>query len=126
MTTLRKTTQISKLKAGSQCAGRGHCPFVALLRRAPVGIPLNSESPSCGLTFHPGGQWALGHGAAAVPVGTVTAQACAAHWLSGTVRDRHGDCGQGLRIRGRLLDWPWQGPVPGLGTITDIARARGQ
>ena len=36
MTTLWKTTQISKLKAGSQCSGRGHCPLVALLRRARV------------------------------------------------------------------------------------------
>jgi hypothetical protein len=32
MTSLWKTIQISKLKAGSQCAG--HCPSVALLRRA--------------------------------------------------------------------------------------------
>ena len=40
-------TQISKLKAGS---------FV----EAGTGIPLNSESPSHGLTFHPPGTVAVG------------------------------------------------------------------
>ena len=44
MTSLWKmpVTQISKLKAGS-------------LVEAGTGIPLNSESPSHGLTFHPPG-----------------------------------------------------------------------
>ena len=99
-------TQISKLKAGS---------FV----EAGTGIPLNySESPSHGLTFHPPGTVAVGAGSSA----SGHCQwhgACAAHsgWQSGTVRDY----GQGLGIRGQLLDWPGQGPVPGPGTITDIA-----
>ena len=47
MTSLWKMTQISKLKAGS---------FV----EAGTGIPLNSESPSHGLTFHPPGTVAVG------------------------------------------------------------------
>ena len=93
-------TQISKLKAGS---------FV----EAGTGIPLNSESPSHGLTFHPPGTVAVGAGRSA---SGHWHSACAAHsgWLSGTVRDY----GQGLGIRGQLLDWPGQGPVPGPGTIT--------
>ena len=45
-------TQISKLKAGS---------FV----EAGTGIPLNSESPSHGLTFHPPGTVAVGAGSSA-------------------------------------------------------------
>ena len=97
-------TQISELKAGS---------FV----EAGTGIPLNySESPSHGLTFHPPGTVAVGAGSSA----SGHCQwhgACAARsgWQSGTVRDY----GQGLGIRGQLLDWPGQGPVPGPGTITD-------
>ena len=78
-------------------------------------IPLNSEIPSHGLSEIPSprrlarpGDTAQGlngrsHGASA------RLGACAAHWLSGTVRDY----GQGLGIRGQLLDWPRQGPVPG-------------
>ena len=106
MTSLWKMTQISKLKAGS---------FV----EAGTGIPLNySESPSHGLTFHPPGTVAVGAGSSA----SGHCQwhgACAAHsgWQSGTVRDY----GQGLGIRGQLLDWPGQGPVPGPGTITGCA-----
>ena len=102
MTSLWKMTQISKLKAGS---------FV----EAGTGIPLNSESPSPshGLTFHPPGTVAVGAGSSA---SGHWHGACAAHsgWQSGTVRDY----GQGLGIRGQLLDWPGQGPVPGPGTIT--------
>ena len=103
-------TQISKLKAGS---------FV----EAGTGIPLNySESPSHGLTFHPPGTVAVGAGSSA----SGHCQwhgACAARsgWQSGTVRD----CGpgpQGPGIRGQLLDWPGQGPVPGPGTITALIR----
>ena len=81
MTSLWKMTQISKLKAGS---------FV----EAGTGIPLNSESPSHGLTFHPPGtvavgapgeqcQWAL------APLHTVTAPAphtqARSQGLSGTM-----------------------------------------
>ena len=101
-------TQISKLKAGS---------FV----EAGTGIPLNySESPSHGLTFHPPGTVAVGAGSSA----SGHCQwhgACAAHsgWQSGTVRDY----GQGLGIRGQLLDWPGQGPVPGPGTITGFPKS---
>jgi hypothetical protein len=52
-----------------------------------------------------------------VPVGTVTGRVPAppdTSWKSGTVRDY----GQGLGIRGQLLDWPRQGPVPGPCHIT--------
>ena len=100
-------TQISKLKAGS---------FV----EAGTGIPLNySESPSHGLTFHPPGTVAVGAGSSAGGHWHGACRRGAAHsgwhWQSGTVRDY----GQGLGIRGQLLDWPGQGPVPGPGTITD-------
>ena len=50
------------------------------------------------------GHGASGHGACAARSG----------WQSGTLRDYD----QGLGIRGQLLDWPGQGPVPGPGTIT--------
>ena len=107
MTSLWKMTQISKLKAGS---------FV----EAGTGIPLNSESPSHGLTFHPPGTVAVGAASGSRASGHWHG-ACAAHsgWLSGTVRDY----GQGLGIRGQLLDWPGQGPVPGPGTITGAVSA---
>ena len=102
MTSLWKmpVTQISKLKAGS---------FV----EAGTGIPLNSESPSHGLTFHPPGTVAVGAGSSA---SGHWHGACAAHsgWQSRTVRDY----GQGLGNRGQLLDWPGQGPVPGPWCIT--------
>jgi hypothetical protein len=99
MTSLWKMTQISKLRAGSQCAG--HCPSVALLRQARrfhstrgVRVPLAGS-----LTFHPLGG----------PRGSASASgygACAARWLSGTV---------GIMVRG---DGPgassWVG-APGAG-----------
>jgi hypothetical protein len=80
MTSLWKMTpsQISKLKAGSQCAG--NCPSVALMRRARF-HSTPEESPSRGVTFHgdPLGGSLSGTlsgrsvGAVTVPVGTAPA-----------------------------------------------------
>ncbi len=116
----------SKLKAVSQCgAAGGHCPSAALLRRADFGhgTPLSSESPSHGLTFHHPGTMTRD----AVPVGTGRVPApphTSLSWKSGaagTVRDY----GQGLGVRGQLLDWPRQGSVPGPCHITWQGGARG-
>ena len=82
MTSLWKmpVTQISKLKAGS-------------LVEAGTGIPLNSESPSHGLTFHPQPQWQPGTVllifkllVGARPLVLSRHGACAARWQSGIVR----------------------------------------
>ena len=59
-------------------------------------------------------QWALA-GCQALPAPPHTS------WKSGTVRDYAS--GQGLGIRGQLLDWPRQGPVPGPCHITGRVRA---
>ena len=89
MTSLWKmpVTQISKLKAGS---------FV----EAGTGIPLNSESPSHGLTFHPPGTVAVGAGRSA-----------SGHWHSCSLR-------RTLRLAVRDCQGLWagtrdQGPAPG-------------
>ena len=117
MTSLWKMAQItSKLKAVGQCgAAGGHCPSAALLRRARDSTQLGeSESRSdipSSWDNDPGlwaqCQWALA-GCQALPAPPHTS------WKSGTVRDY----GQGLGIRGQLLDWPRQGPVPGPCHIT--------
>ena len=64
MTSLWKMTQISKLKAGSlECAGHTMESGPLSLRRfveAGRGIPLNSESPSHGLTLPGPGAWDSG------------------------------------------------------------------
>jgi hypothetical protein len=129
-----------KLKAGSQCAGHCHGPSVALFEAGTAGDSTqlgHTESPSHGLTFHPlsgttewdsdvGAQWVavlcqsrchvLGKAQAGRAPHTVTRAGSGCQGLSGSVRDH----GQGLWIRGQLLDWPghWQGPVPSPGTIT--------
>ncbi len=72
--------------------------------------------------FHPPGPGTVAVGAGGSASGHWHG-ACAAHsgWQSGTVRDY----GQGLGIRGQLLDWPGQGPVPGPGTITGLLAGPG-
>ncbi len=121
MTSLWKMAQItSKLKAVGQCgATRGHCPSAALLRRARDSTQLGeSESRSdipSSWDNDPGlwaqCQYALA-GCQALPAPPHTS--CQWNLKSGTIRDH----GQRLGIRGQLLDWPRQGPVPGPCHIT--------
>jgi hypothetical protein len=110
-TSLWKTIQISKLKAGSQCAG--HCPSVALLRRARGFHLTRRVRVTVCQIFHPLGGWDAAEGLSGRSHGaSARLGACAAHWLSGTVRDY----GQGLWS---LPAWQVrsgqdQGPAPGL------------
>ncbi len=122
-------TQITsrKLKAGSRCAGHNpghwHCHSVALLTpsrrwaggfRSTRRVGVTVTSLSGGLTFHPlGPQWGTGVTGSGRRVRWLTASGRAR--VPGTVRDY----GQGLGIRGQLLDWPGQGPVPGPWCITE-------
>jgi hypothetical protein len=81
MTSLWKMTQISKLKAGS---------FV----EAGTGIPLNSESPSHGLTFHPP------PGTVAVGAASGSSASASGHW--------HGACARRtLRLAVRDCQGLW-------------------